>query len=439
MSATVFEKRGSSFLLTVPSLQTVLMLRHIRRRGGELHATLTVKTAIPGAKTYDDGLLVDGVGINLNSWTAHKTTAQRLEERAPTEGKVDWQGLVSELCIRASSADDLGEEAVEVGEMPRSSPHERWVVDPFAIRSGASVIYGAGGSGKSYLAYAMCLSVRMGREIVPGCPPAIKGPVVYLDWETDTRTANDRILSISGGCGVTGGTITYRRMRKSLADAADETAELVARKEAVFVVIDPVERAMGAKGEHSDMTDAVMRMYEAIDLFGGASVLLVDHVAKSELGRTHSNGPIGAVAKENTARLSWRAAAKEYPDHLEMTLYQHKRNDVPYHSPVGLRVSIEDGGPVRFETMTPATTAEPMAESDRPTAVALIRDLLDDPAVGYRAPEIARLLDLNPATVRQTLNRGDDFEKDASDVWRLRSTTVVPFRAPPGGGSGPVA
>jgi AAA domain len=349
--ATEFEKRGTAYVLYVPALQTTLTIRHLGRRGGDLHGMLSVRTGIPGAKTYEDGLLVDGVGINLNSWTAHKTTAQRLEERAPTDNRVDWQGLVSELCMRTTAAEDQGEDMDEVGDLPITLLHERWVIDPLVIRDGVSLLYGAGDSGKSYLAYAMALSVELGREIIPGCPPALKGRTVYLDWETNNRTANDRIHQLKLGCGIEAGRLIYRRMRRPLYSVADETAEAISRVGATFVVIDSAERAMGAKSEYSDLTDAAMRLYEAIDLMGHVSVLVIDHVAKSDLAGGGGNGPIGAVAKHNAARLSYRVTSRQTAGALEIVLRQHKHNDLPVMPDLGLRLRIDPGGPATFEAL----------------------------------------------------------------------------------------
>jgi hypothetical protein len=445
MSETEFERRGTSYVLTIPALNTSLWLRHMKLRSGEWHAVFSVRTAIGGAKTLDgNGLLIDGVSLNLGSWAAHGAAAKQIDIKAGTGGKVDWLGLVDELCMRASAAREQGDEMEEVGNDPVTPDHERVAIDPLVVRNAASVIYGAGGGGKSFLGYALALSVRLGREIVPGCPPAIKGPVCYFDWETDRRTANDRIQKLKRGMGLGDGSITYLRLRRPIFEIGDELAEKVAKTGAVFVVIDPAERAIGQKGEHSDLTDAAMRLFEVVDLFGPVSTLILDHVPKSELGqRGGGNGPIGAVAKENTARLTWRLFAQHLgPKVTDLTLSWHKANDVAWHPPIGLRLTF-DGPSARFDPTVPARvvdsdTAE-YAGAERPSAAAMIRELLDDPKAGYKATDIARLLNLNPTTVRSTLNRSGEFEKDASDVWRLRTGKGVSLHAVPGASEGPQA
>lgn len=436
---TKFEKRGTAYVLTCLSNGDViatLTLRHLKRHSGELHATIAIQCYLAGAKTYD-GLLVDGVTLNVASWQAHGTMAKRLTERAATGSQIDWLAFLDELCIKTSAAEERGEADHEVGDDPPTSVHSRWAIEPLAIRQGVSVIYGAGGGGKSYLAYALALSVELGREIVPGCPPAMKGRAVYLDWETNRATANDRVRAIAAGAGVTGGTLNYRRMRRPLTDVADEVAEHVASKEATFVVIDSVERAMGAKSEYSDMTDAVMRLYEAIDLMGPVSVLLIDHIPKSEIGSKFANGPIGAVAKENAARLTHSLITRRVNDAMEMTLHYHKGNDVPWHQPIGLRLGIDDEG-ARFAPAEVRSKSDEQEETEGPpttrSIAGQIRELLDDPGVGYTQEAIAEHLGLNPDSVRVTLYRNKAFARDDDGVWRMNR--AVALRSVPGGREG---
>ena len=51
-----------------------------------------------------------------------------------------------------------------------------YALDPICPRGEPTILFAPGGTGKSYLSLALALSVQLGRELVPGIPPAMTGP-----------------------------------------------------------------------------------------------------------------------------------------------------------------------------------------------------------------------------------------------------------------------
>ena len=62
---------------------------------------------------------------------------------------------------------------------------------PFIRKNAINIIYGAGGSGKSYLSVFLGLLVQSGKSYA-GLNPD-QGNVLYLDWESEEKDLNERL------------------------------------------------------------------------------------------------------------------------------------------------------------------------------------------------------------------------------------------------------
>ena len=73
----------------------------LRRDRHELHGELAVSCGIIGARAID-GVLSIG-SFNISSPRMRQERAKLLAERARTNGKIDWLGMLEEVCQRAPS------------------------------------------------------------------------------------------------------------------------------------------------------------------------------------------------------------------------------------------------------------------------------------------------------------------------------------------------
>jgi hypothetical protein len=200
--------------------------------------------------------------------------------------------------------------------------------------------------------------VANGREIIPGIAPAVKGHVLYLDWETTREVINDRIQAIGAGHGFKPTGMFYRRCVRPLADDAEELSAIVAEKKIVLVIVDSAAYAMGAQGEYGDANESVLRLHEALRLMN-ATALIIDHVAKTDLrAKPGTATPYGSAYKTNAARISWEVRKAPSANGLAINLYHAKSNDTRQLEPIGLSLEWEEGL-IRFSKSDVIVDEEP--------------------------------------------------------------------------------
>jgi hypothetical protein len=430
----VFEKVGLGYALTADDAGVEMRIGRLRRSSGELSGELIVRTWITGVRTYGKGGILHQARFNLSSSRARTDLGRTLANRAPGI-ELDWFGLLEELAQSTLEAEGKGEEIIEVGTLKPDPTRLKYGIEPLCPFRAVTWLYGPGGSGKSAFALAALLSVRMGREILPGMAPTMRGEALYLDWETDPNTVNERVQTICRGLGVEPMAIKYRRCNRPLADDAEQIAAIVARSEVKFLVVDSAAYAMGAQGEYGDANDSTIRLFEALRLIG-ITTLVVDHVSKAEMrlgGKVRAAMPYGSAYKINGSRSAWELRRlPEMGDGMRIGLVDAKVNDRAYLDPIGVRAVWVDNSltflpeDVRadFELMP----AGPASVSPELTVAERMIELLSDGG-RMRAVDIARTIDANSGTVRVQLNRDKRFVRTTigdDDAWMISTELVRP-------------
>jgi hypothetical protein len=416
--------------LVAESAGTELRVSRLKRSSAELTAEVTVLTRYPGVKVFGDNVLHVS-RLNLSSVRARQTFAKYLAERTPGM-KLDWPGVVDELCMLVTVEEMKGEPIQQVGQTPIPVEEQvRYAVDPLVPSNVTSIIYGPGGSGKSVLALALGMSVQMGREIVPGMAPSIKGNVLYLDWETDAPVVNARIQGIAAAIGVPPPKLAYRRCRRPLADDAEELAGFIGARNIVYVIVDSTGMAMGTAGDYGDANEGTLRLFEAIRHLGKVSVHLVDHVAKQEMRmgkKVVGRLPYGSIYKINLCRSAWeiRSGASD-DDGTKVGLYHTKANDSRLKEPIGVQITWSEGR-IGFAASDVADIeTAPAAESEESRIVtrslaAQVRDVLRG-GTHLNVGDIVRYMGKEDhyESVRRTITRG------VKDGWLARDEDGLLF------------
>ena len=397
-----FEKVGMGYHCWDDEIQTHFRLTHLKRSRGDLTGQISVETNIAKVKTHKGVLHV--ARLNVLSSSSRSSLARMLEKRTPNQD-MDWFDGLEWLCQNVILSETQGEPIDEVGLRPVTPPGQQWLVEPLVLKGRPSMIFGPGGVGKSLLGLTCALSVACGREIIPGIAPAVKGPVLYLDWETTADVINDRIVSISNGHDFKPAGMLYRRCVRPLADDAEELSSIVAEKKVVMVVVDSAAYAMGAQGEYGDANESVLRLHEALRLIG-ATALIIDHVNKTDQrAKPGTATPYGSAYKTNAVRISWEVRKAPSANGLAINLYHAKSNDTRQLDPIGL--SLEwDEDLIRFaKAQIVEETEEPAAPGPSNYTRPAIIELLED-GDGMTSAAICRSLpSIKPVTVRSNLSR----------------------------------
>ena len=414
-----FEKVGLGYRLWPVNDKIVaeLKISRIKRRSEELHGFLQVTCNFEGVKT--NGGVLHSTRFNMSAGQTRKQVATLLKSRTPGFEDMDWFDALETLCQRVAEAESRGEPIVEIGNArPPGYKPVRYSLEPLVPKNVASLLYGPGGAGKSATALAGALSVATNTEIIPGIKPAISGPVLYLDWETDQDIVNDRLWSLCTGAGVQPKNVSYRRCNRPLADDAEELSMLVAKLGIVYLVIDSCGPAMGTSGEYGDANESTLRLFEAIRHIG-VSTQVVDHVSKQEM-RSGKNVtgllPYGSIYKVNLARAAWelRNDTTSDDDDLHITLYNTKANDARLHEPIRLMIDWTPGS-ITFAIDSETRTTAPTSGGGLREGA---HELLED---GSRTVKyIAQTLNVKESSVRGLLVRHpQEFERDKNDPEKI--------------------
>jgi len=417
-----FERIGLSYRLWSEDAGVELSLGRLKRSGQELQGELRVVVNWDGIKTVDGAL--HQARFNVSSATTRSTLAKILKGRTENTpfDKMDWTDALEHLCQYVLSAEREGEPLLSMnGPMP-TERRARYDIKPLCPHGVTSILYGPGGIGKSVVATALALSVAKGMEIVPGLAPQVKGPALYLDYETDAYTVRERIEYIGHGHDFKPTKdFYYRRCFRPIADDAEELARVVSEHGIKFIVIDSCGPAMGTGGEYGDANEGTLKLFTAIRMLG-CTTLLVDHVSKSEMkdrkGKVVGSTPYGSVYKINLARATWELQNGTSPtdEDVHIRLVNTKANDSRLSDPLAMSIVWDsDSGIIMFtedDEFIPEYQFTPPPEEEgkgtKPSQKVALIDALSGKPEGMKTSELAHLLKVGHSRVNNIIRENPD-------------------------------
>lgn len=426
-----FEKVGMGYRCWADAVATEFRFTHLKRSGESLTGELAIRTNLKGIKTNNGVMHLARFNV-LSSSTRH-ALANQLDKRSPGID-IDWADGLEHLCQGVIIAEQQGTPIDLIGQEAPMAWQDNFLLEPFVLTERPSMIFGPGGMGKSLLGLTCAVSVKTGVELIPGAVPRISGPVLYLDWETNKQTVNDRIQAICKGHGIEAPKIAYRRCIRPLYEDAERLAEVVQERKIILVVIDSAAYAMGGTGERGMPEETVLRMHEGIRMMGCAS-LIIDHVNKVDQKQKPGTAtPYGSAYKTNAVRMSWEI--RKGPDTGDGTLrinaYQAKSNDTATMPPLGL--ALEWGQGIIRYTAADIEDAEEDVEVVKERKVPATQRILELTADGAipRVKLSEYLSDVEPANLIQALKRLRDAGKIVVDgqtgmVYQPSTPVLVPM------------
>lgn len=403
---------GLGYTLEVPELGIHMSLNRVRVHSDSINGYLTVRTpSLEGVKTFRDGILMVG-SINILGPTTRKAWVTELKARTKAFD-IDWGFLLAYFAERVT-ASEMGGPAIErTGTQKLSDNPESYAIDVLAPKNVATILFAPGGSGKSQTALALALSVQMGRQILPPFAPMMRAPVLYLDWETDSKVIANRIQRICRGLNIPPVDIAYRHCVRPLADDVETLTLFVEREGIEFIVVDSAGPAMGEGSIGGDSSETAMRLFDALRVLGGTA-LVVDHVAKQDMrgGKDARALPYGSIFKINRARSAWNLKpVQTLPDESLVVAFHHvKSNDSRLAESIGMRIGFANSSPTSttFHEWSGDIDAEEQEPRTSPVNWGTKEKILDaqDPGTWVTPAAMASMIGVDRGTVHQTYKRG---------------------------------
>lgn len=307
-----------------PSMGIEMEFSKLRQsRDGEPMCDIAVRLSIPGLPSR-----LHRAQFWMNSTPARKSLGEFLKSRTRALG-VDWIDLLEVACGEVLTLIDSDEKPVYLDDVVASGA-ERFLLEPFVLRDLPSVIFGDGGSGKSYFALALAASLQSGRPFL-GIAPKETCRVAYLDWELNPQEHRARAQMLAGTDRL--GLLYVPCGRRRLRDQVQKLQKIFDEHSIDFAIIDSVGFACGG-----DLNDAQV----ALDYFESLKQLQVGTLSIGHVNKAGDTGKVfGSSYFHFGFRLAWyvERAEESTDEKLEMGFFNRKSNTTQKAHNIGFRFS----------------------------------------------------------------------------------------------------
>ena len=339
--------------------------------------------------------------INLLSTQARNQVSKHCAGRC-TRGR-DWDALVEQCCVMTLAHWRQGEPVVNLGEVtPSVEPTYR--LRPFLLENEATLIYGDGGIGKSYVAAYLASQVDQGVSL--GKYEPIPGRVLYLDYETNSEIAARRFQAIAKGFGVgVKSNVMYRFCFQPLAADISEIQKIVAEENIECVIVDSAGPACGGDPESAA---------SSINYFTALRSLRKTSVTIAHRSKNNAVGPFGSVYWVNYPRATYelKKAQEAGENTMHVALLHRKVNEGQLQEPVAFRFTFHKGA-VSVEEEPLAAVSDFVSELPVHEQMGL--------ALSEHGPmtakELAEITNLNVGSVQVYLSKNKTFQRVGNNRW----------------------
>ena len=394
IAETHFRERGEGrYSLELLPVGITFEVDRLRRESHALKGELAVSIkpgSLPHAKTLvDPDTQTQFLAIGELNFSAPRSITERaniLKERSGAADSIDWYGLLAQFVFRVTATERRGKPAVLLADIPDEPEDavETWDVSGLPILPDLPmVLFGAGSSGKSYI--AMFIAGRLAQQGIN---------VLYCDWEFSQKDHRKRFGRLFAPMPKN---VFYIRCERPLVDEIDRITRLIAIHHINYVIFDSIVFALGGTAD-----DENAGMYFRAARMTGVGGLHITHTPKAAIEESaNKQHAYGSVFFENGARSIWYAAKAESCPRGEhnVGLYHRKSNVGELLKPRGFRLLFRGN----------RTLVEPMAveESDELTASLplldrMVRALKNG---GLTRKQLAEELNCPDAAIRAIISR----------------------------------
>ena len=339
--------------------------------------------------------------INLLSTQARNQVSRHCAGRC-TRGR-DWDAIVEQFCVMTLDHWRQGEPVVNLGTVkPPKEPVYR--LRPFLLENEATLIYGDGGIGKSYVAAYLASQVDQGVKL--GNFEPIQGRVLYLDYETNREIAARRFQALARGFGFgENSNVLYRFCFQPLASDISEIQKIVAEEKIECVVVDSAGPACGGDPESAA---------SAINYFTALRSLRKTSLTIAHRSKSGSVGPFGSVYWVNYPRATYelKKAQETGENAMHVAMIHRKVNEGQLQEPVAFRFTFHSGAVTvaeePLEDVPGFVTELPMSQQ---LAIAI------EEHGPMTAKELAEMTQLNLGSIQVTLSRERNFQRVGNNRW----------------------
>lgn len=408
-TAPWLEELATGYQVGVPESGGAAMFRFesLQERPHVLQAEVTTWLEVPGLS-----LEPFSARLNLLSLSNREAYRRQLDEMIPMAKGV-WTVLINRACAMVRKTYAEADASVDLDTISDSSLAVRYLVRPIVLEDGPVLLFGKGGSAKTYLALHMAVSLAQGADFLG--QPSQQGGVLFLDYESAAQRIKGRLSRVLAGMGLEWGDLPFvywLARGRPLTEIVPALQRKIRDAGIRLIIVDSAALACGGEPEKAEVAIAYFNALAALEI----PSLTLAHVTKGD----EDEYPFGSIFWHNSARATWNAKIvhEDGRDVAHVGLFNRKANEERLAPPIGIRLEFD-------EASTTFSREEPQAGlNDRMAVPGQIRGLLT--SGGKSVKEIAAELDLPSNTIRTYLSRMSDAwrigqAEDASGLWGLRA------------------
>ena len=300
--------------------------------------------AIVGDKTIR---LLFSRRTNLLSNQGWKDMVSALSDALPD---YDWRAALMDAVERTVKIFRAGNKVERYeGAEHKITPH---LLEPFVAGDGVTVLFGEGGMGKSTLAAAMAVSVACNYPVF-GHWPTTSGPVLFFDYEDNSKILWYRIQAILRGIGWEGDDpeIYHKMLVSKVIQSQSDMRREIMDTGAVLCILDSIGMARGGDAMGPEDTIRLFRSLRSFDV----PVLALDHRAKEHTRfKDKHPTPYGSVYTVNSARMLWSGHIAEASTATQryINLGQTKSNHAQRDDDLGIQISYDNNADKQLRTIS---------------------------------------------------------------------------------------
>jgi len=328
-------------------------------------------------------------------------SAHKMFRTADKEEMSDRQlkHVLDEFCLGLWD-EKLRQEAAEMMEGDSTVAAIEFVLQPYIVKGGGTILYAPPGRGKSFIGQIAAVCVDAGLN---GLWHIMQTPVLFVNLERSRSSVSRRLSAVNAALGLprTRSLLTINRRGHSMLDVYDAAERAVAEHGVGLVVLDSLSR-----GGFGDLTEnqPVNRAIDALNK------LCPSWLALAHTPRADESHVFGGVHHEAGADVMVQLTTQANEDELGIGLEITKANDTRVGQRGYYSLSFTENGlsgvrmAERWEFPTLGASKPDMAE-------AIIEFLHDQENSRATATDIAQELSYNRVNVATLLNHDKRFVK----------------------------
>lgn len=271
--------------------------------------------------------------LNIMSLSNRETYRRQLDDAF---GKGGWTTILNRACGMVRHAWETRDPSCVLQDAPESMALPV-LLPPFAV-AGPSILFGDGGSGKTYFALAIAICVATGAPFMGEDSRVMR--TLYVDYEADAATLKGRAGELATGMGLNGDRIPldyWPAQGVSVMDLVPSLRRKVQRDNIGLLIVDSAGLAAGGEPERAE---TAIRYFNALAALRVPSVTIAHQTKAGD-----DKYPFGSIFWHNSARCTWnvKLLQEETGNVSRLGLFNRKSNNSRLAPPIGALMRWDDG------------------------------------------------------------------------------------------------